>query len=249
MFREGRVSVAEDPSLSDRSLYWAVLGAVASGARTRGEITKALGRPSTSLHHALAALTDAGWLSVESDPLRNRSSKFVIDEPMVRLHRLVIEPAETRLSRAGKSAQVWDEALPLVRSQIYGPHLERLAREWLLLDAPEQITGERVRVVGPSHVGLGAKMLQLDMLALSDSVRGKPQICAIGEVKSGEQRVSLGELERLDLAAALLSATHEGPRIKRILVSAAGFTRDLEKQVRARKDVELVDLKRLYAEY
>jgi uncharacterized protein len=247
LFREGRVSVAEDPSLSDRSLYWAVLGAIADGAMTRGEITKSLGRPSTSLHHALAALVDAGWITIESDPLRSRSSRFVIDEPMVRFHRLVIEPSENRLLRAGKAAEVWNEAMPLVRSRIYGPHLERLAREWILLDASTTTTGDRVRSVGPSRVGTGPNELQLDILALSDSTRGKPQVCAIGEVKSGEQRVGPALLDRLDLAVTMLPTGSQSPKVKRILVSRAGFTRELEKLARTRRDVELVDMHRLYS--
>jgi uncharacterized protein len=248
MFREGRVSVAEDPSLSDRSLYWAVLGAIADGARARGEITKALGRPPTSLHHALNALTGAGWLGVEKDPLRTRSTRFVIDEPMVRFHRLVIEPSESRLSRAGKAPEVWDQALPGVRSRIYGPHLEQLAREWLLLDAAEEVTGARVRAVGPSLVGAGGAKLQLDLLAISESTRGKSQVCCVGEVKSGEQRTGPTELARLDHAVTLLPSDRVAAQTKRILVSRAGFTRELETQARRRADVELVDLRRLYAE-
>jgi uncharacterized protein len=246
MFREGRVTVAEDPSLSDRSLYWSILGAVADGAQSRGEITRALGRPPTSLHKAIGVLVDAGWLMIETDPLRSRSSHFVVNDPIVRFHRLVIEPAEARLIRPGKGSEVWNEAAPIVQSQIFGPHFERLAREWMLLDASEITTGGRVTTVGPSSVGTGEKRLQLDLVAFAESTRGKSHVCAVGEAKSGHSPTGPAELDRLDLAVSMLPIEKVGPPVKRILVSRSGFTRELQKQARLRADVELVDLNRLY---
>ena len=246
LFREGKVSVAEDPALSDRSLYWAVLGAVADGAATRGEITSALGRPPTSLHHALQTLTESGWLAVEQDPLRSRGGRFVVDEPIVRFHRLVIEPAEAQLAKRGSGRAVWDDALPLVRARIFAPHLERLARQWLLLDASEDTTGRRARVCGPSAVGSGAQRLQLDVLATAVSAKGRQRVCAVGEVKSGQQPTGQTELDRLDRAVALLPPESSDTSVKRILFARSGFTRDLEQAARRRSDVELVDLHRLY---
>jgi uncharacterized protein len=246
LFREGKVSVAEDPALSDRSLYWAVLGAVADGAATRGEITSALGRPPTSLHHALQTLTEAGWLAVEQDPLRSRGGRFVVDEPIVRFHRLVIEPADAQLAKRGTGRAVWDDALPLVRARIFARHLEHLARQWLLLDASEDTAGSRVRLCGPSAAGSGARRLQLDVLATGVSAKGSRRVCAVGEVKSGRQPIGKAELDRLDRAVGLLPpATSDAP-VKRILFARSGFTRELEQAARRRPDLELVDLHRLY---
>jgi uncharacterized protein len=246
LFREGRVTVGEDPALSDRRLYWSVLGAIADGADARGAITKALGRPSTSLHQVLTTLVESGWVSIEADPLRSRSSRFIVEDPIVRLHRLVIEPAESRLARSGKGREVWDESMPLIRTQIYGPHFERLAREWLVLDADEATTGARVLTCGPSVVGSGARKLQLDVVAMAQSHKGKPYVCAVGEAKSGEERVGLPELVRLDRAVDLIPPERISKHTHRILVSRAGFTRELERSARARSDVQLVDLARLY---
>ena len=246
LFREGKVSVAEDPELSDRSLYWAVLGAVADGAATRGEITAALGRPPTSLHHALQTLIEAGWLAVDQDPLRSRGGRFVVDDPIVRFHRLVIEPAEAQLSRRGSGRAVWDDALPLVRARIFAPHLEHLAREWLLAEASENTAGGRVRRCGPSTLGSGGRRLQLDVLATAASAKGQSRVCAVGEVKSGQRPTGSAELERLDLAVDLLPPDSSGPLVKRILFARSGFTRELEEAARRRHDVELVDLHRLY---
>ena len=247
LFREGRVVVAEDPALPDRGLYWSVLGAIADGATGRGEITGALGRPATSLHHALATLVDAGWVRTEHDPLRRRGTRFLIDEPIVRFHRLVIEPAEARLSLRAAGAAVWDDALPLIRSRIYGPHLERLAREWLLADADEAVAGGRITACGPSSVGTGADRLALDLLAVETTARGAIDVCAIGEVKAEHDRMGLDQLARLDRAAAELPARKTDAAVKRILFSRSGFTRDLQLRARRRAEVELVDLHRLYS--
>jgi len=247
LFREGQVSVAEDPALSDRNLYWAVLGAVAEGATTRGEITAALGRPPTSLHHALRTLVDSGWLAVDHDPLRDRGGRFVIDEPIVRFHRLVIEPAEAKLSRRSAPKAVWEDAQPVVRARIFAPHLEHLAREWVLVDASEETTGGRVRLCGPSSVGSGARRMQLDVLATTVSARGKRRVCALGEVKSGQQPTGPAQLDRLDVACGMLPDQGSDEPVKRILFARAGFTRALEQIARRRSDVELVDVHRLYA--
>jgi uncharacterized protein len=244
---EGRTVVAEDPALSDRALYWAVVGAVADGATTRGEITAALGRAPTSLHHALAALIEANWLVANNDPLRERSSRYVLGEPIVRFHRLVVEPAAPRLTRRGAAKSVWEDAVVLVRSRIYGSHLEQLAREWVLLDSAESTTGGAVNACGPSRVGSGARTIQLDLLATSANARGQQRVCAIGEVKSGQDRVGADQLARLDQAVQELDPDLFTDTPRKLLVSRSGFTRDLEQTAAKRHDVELIDMVRLYS--
>ena len=71
-------------------------------------------------------------------------------------------------------------------------------------------------------------------------------IAAIGEVKSGEERVGLVELDRLDAAVSMLASQGSADGVKRLLVSRRGFTRELERRGRQRSEVELVDLTRLY---
>ena len=114
---------------------------MADGAATRGEITAALDRARTALHHALNALIDADWLRLEQDPIRERSSRYSVAEPIVRFHRLVIEPAGARLTLRRTSADVWAESMVTVRARIFAPHLEHLACEWLMLNADATTTG------------------------------------------------------------------------------------------------------------
>lgn len=247
LMNEGRTVVAEDPALHDRALYWAVLGAVADGASSRGEITAALDRPATSLHHALTALVDADWLRVDQDPLRERSSRYSLGEPMVRFHRLVVEPAGARLTQRRTAADVWADATVTVRSRIFAPHLEQLASEWLLLDASPMTTGGPVSHCGPSRVGTGKRAFKLDVLATVADPRGVERVAVVGEVKSGQQRSGLDQLERLDSVVSILNPKLVGEPPKRLLVARSGFTRELEQHARSRSDVELVDLSRLYS--
>lgn len=246
LMNEGRTVVGEDPALQDRALYWAVLGAVADGAASRGEITATLGRAPTALHHALTALVDADWIRVDQDPLRERASRYSLGEPIVRFYRLVAEPAGARLTQRRNAADVWAEAMVSVRSRIFAPHLEHLAIEWMILDADSATSGGPVARCGPSRIGNGKHAYKLDLLATTADQRGVQKVSAVGEVKSGQERSGLDQLERLDAAVALLDQKLVAAPPKRVLFARSGFTRELEQRARLRTDVELVDLPRLY---
>ncbi len=243
LFREGRIVISEDPALSDQALYWGLLGAVAEGARRRGEITAVLNRSATSLSHALNVLADAGWITQHHDPLRDKRSTFTIAEPIVRFHRLVVEPNESRLLHRGLASQVWGENAPLIRSRVYGAHLEQLAIEWLVLHASLETLGGRARLVGSTEIRVKGSLAQVDLAAVESTTAGATRLLALGEVKAGDRPMELPALERLDEIAK----ARGGEPIKRILVSRSGFTGPLKTAVRSRRDVELVDLHRLYS--
>jgi uncharacterized protein len=246
LFREGRVLVAEDPALGDQPLYRGVLGALSDGARSRGDLTEALGRPPTSLSHALTVLTDSGWIRAVADPLRQRATTFEIDEPIVRVHRLVIEPNEARITLRPELGPIWEESLPVVRSRIYGPHLERLAREWTLAWASTATLGGRATSVGPATIRAGRdKSVQLDVVAVATTPRGGRKLLAIGEVKASTTPVGVEQLDRLDRTATLIGG--EAATCRRLIFARGGFTNELLALARTRQDVELIDLHRLYA--
>jgi uncharacterized protein len=249
LFHEGRVVIAEDPALTDQSLYWGVIGAIAEGAEHRVEIAEALGRPATSLAHAISTVVDAGWVVAEADPLRDRNTVFRIDEPMVRFHRLVVEPHEARLTLRRDPRGVWTDVLPLVRSQIYGPHLERLAKEWVLAYASDRTMGGVVTSVGSSVLTTGrrAGRIQLDLVAVGSTSRGGTEVLALGEVKAGAESVGIDHLTRLETAELRIAGVRAAAPVKKLLVARAGFTVELQRLARHRSDVELVDLHRLYA--
>ena len=251
LFREGRLAVSEDNQLGDGHLYWGMLAAIAQGATRWTEISNALGGKQGTLSHALEVLIDAGWIERHEDPLRARRSWFELTEPIVRFHQLVIEPFENRLQRRRAPAAVWDDARPTVRARIYGPHLERLARNWAQEFADEQTIGGVADEVEPTELpgGLG----QIDLVATERATTGGRSIVAIGEVKSGGQPVGANELDRLDRLVQQLRdvradrrrwAVSSAPKL--LVVARAGFTAELRRAADRRHDVELVDLARLY---
>lgn len=247
LFREGRVVIAEDPALADQSLYWGVLGAISEGAKSRGEISAALGRASNAIAHALSIVVDAGWVVPEDDPLKDRRTTFRIAEPVVRFHRLVIEPNESRLILRRSPATIWDDVLPVVRSQIYAPHLEHLAKEWVLGYASPESLGGTATSVGSSVLTTGRahERVQLDLVVTERTSKGGTRLIAIGEVKAGVAPVGVEQLAGLDAAEQRLKGEAVEP-LKKLIVARGGFTGDLVREARRRPDVELVDLHRLY---
>ena len=250
LFREGRLAVAEDQQLRDGQLYWGMLTAIAGGANRWSELSTALGGRAGTLSHALDVLIDAGWIERHHDPLRARRSWFEITEPIVRFHQLVLEQFAGRLRRPGSAATVWEDARSIVRSQIYAPHLESIARSWIRNFASQDSIGGVVDEVESTEI---VNTGQLDLVAVERGAKGNRKIIAVGEVKSGIEPVGIGELERLDEAIVKLGSARSltvrrmiAVPPKRILVSRAGFTVELHRAASRRGNVELVDLIRLY---
>ena len=100
---------------------------------------------------------------------------------------------------------------------------------------------------GPSRVGTGKGAFKLDLLATVADPRGVQKVAVVAEVKSGQERSGLDQLERLDSVVSILNPKLVGEPPRRLLVARSGFTRELEQHARARGDVELVDLSRLYS--
>jgi uncharacterized protein len=236
LYRDGRIAVAEDSQLGDRQLYWGLMSAVADGARRWSEIQAALGTGRGSLQHALTTCVDTTWLAKVEDPLRKNRAVYELAEPMVRFHRLVIERNQTRLA-ARPASEVWVDARNDVAVRIHGPHMEVLAREWLLRYATNKTTGGVVSEVGPTEV---ADVGQIDLVAVESTSVGGTRPLLIGEVKATTERVGAKVLDRLDATASTFFD------VKKIIVSLAGFSSDLERIASRRADVELVDIHRIY---
>ncbi len=244
LHREGQVVLSEDPALGSRALYWGLLAAVADGNRRRSDVAAAVGRADASLTFPLRVLAESGWIEQRPDPLHRNRSILLLAEPIVRTHRVLIEPDELRLNR-GQAAAVWDDAAHRVASLIYGPHLEWMAAEWLLTHASPETVGGSPRLVGPSTLSAGRVRHQIDLVAVEPDRHGKDQVILIGETKAGASPVGVGELARLDeIAAALGDRASTG--LRRLLVGRGGFTAELRRVARQRPDVELADLERLY---
>jgi uncharacterized protein len=243
LFREGRAIVGDDHSLGDQQLYWSMLSAIAAGAVRRTDVAERIGRSETALSHSLAVLIDAGWIEHQPDPLHGRRSRYLLTEPMVRFWRLLIEPNESQLVLARTAAlRVWRDQAPMVNTQIYGPHLESLAAEWLLGGGVACGLDDNPMMVGPSDVTVAGQKHQVDLVAIRQVGKGRPVVLGIGEVKAHRTPIGPVELDRLDILAKSMA-----PDAKRILVSRGGFTAPLQKAAARRTDVILADLETLYA--
>jgi uncharacterized protein len=237
LFREGRIVVQEDAQLGDRQLYWGLLSAIANGARRWGDLERVLGSSPGALQHAVNVVIDAGWVEKIGDPLRKNRFVYDLLEPMVRFQRIVVERNEPRLQR-GQAKAVWTDARPDVAAKIYAPHAEHLAREWVLSYASAQSLGGVVHEVGPSEMaGVG----QIDLVGVEATSVGGRRPVFIGEVKATTARVGTDVLDRLDAAAARIDSA-----VMRLIVSINGFSSALERSVAGRRDVQLVDVHRLY---
>jgi AAA+ ATPase superfamily predicted ATPase len=238
LFREGRL-LTDEPTLQDRSLYHGILAAVAGGRTRRGQIAAALGRPENTLAHPLNALVELALLERIDDPLHARRSTFRLAEPMLRTYETLIAPHEGMIERRG-ARKVWNALRTTVSGQIYGPHFEHLAREWVATHASEQTLGGVPNAVGPSVVPDTAarKELEIDVVACSGN-----RVIALGEAKWTGRPIGLGVLATLERKKTLLGSRAEAAKL--LLFGSGGFDRDLRARARL-ADLELVDLQRLY---
>jgi uncharacterized protein len=215
---EGRAVVAEDHSLQDKSLYWAVLNAVAEGSIRRSDVARALDRPD--------------------------STTLVLTEPMLRTERILLAPERARIDR-GRAVEVWQDAQPRLARRVYGPHLEWMASEWALSFAAGATVGGDVRSAAPAMFVRRGVRSQIDVIAVAPDRDDVERVCAIGECKAGVDPMALSELHRLDGLVHQLSDSVP-PSAKRLLFARSGFTAELKRAARQRGDVELIDLQRLY---
>ena len=251
LFREGAVLLHEQPDISDTTLYHSVLTAIAQGHCRRSEIAAALARTENSLSHPLAVLETTQLVERTDDALKLRRPVYRVTEPMIRLHQLVIAPNEPLLvARAGE--RVWDAAADTVTSKIYGPHLEDLARQWILLHAAQETLGGIANAVLPATLSCAEHKTghELDAVAIAKRPFEADTILAVAEAKSTTKTVGHGELARLEhlrdiVAARVKNATDTDPP-KLLLFSRSGFTSELKAEAARRDDIGLVDIERLY---
>ncbi len=241
-FREGRTLIAEEPEISELSLYFSVLAAIASGSRRRTQIALALGRKESALSHPLTLLEEMRLIQRRRDPLRPTRTIYHICEPMLRFHQLVIAPNEARLVRRD-GQRVWAGCADTVSSLIYGPHFEELAREWTMLHATPATLGGTPRLVGSTEIDCPShrRRHEIDVL-VTDGDRA----LALGEAKWRPQAVGPSELERLRHLRDLLGPRRSPSGTRLLLFSRSGFTPELISEARGSAEVQLVDLERLY---
>ena len=247
VFAEGAVLLHQQPEFVDPALYFSVLAAISRGAHRRAEIAAALDRPSNAIGHALSVLEDVRFIERTEDALRNQRPVYSLAEPAIRWHQLVIAPNEPLLS-IGRAERVWTAAAATVASKIYGPHFESMARAWTLEYASEGTLGALPTAVRPATLACREHRTshELDVVAMQTEPFQAERILAIGEAKATEKPVGDGELVKLDHIRELLPADHGGRDARLLLFSRSGYTREIMETVKRRRDVELIDMDRVY---
>lgn len=240
LFREGRVLLAEDASMNDRALYHAVLAAIVAGENSTSRIAGRLGRPATSLGHALATLCDSGLVVRHADAFHPRRATYEIAEPLLRFHHAILRPNWSALERVGRQREVWAAEQSTFAARVVGPVFEEVCRTWTLRHArPDQIGGAVVSVMrGVVNDPATRGQHELDVVARDAAGR----IVAIGEAKWGA-RVGREEVERLRRVRALLvAAGHEAACARMLLFTGGKAGRGLG------EEVSVVDLRGLYGD-
>lgn len=246
--REVDVLLSDDPTMSQtRKIhqYHATLAAVALGRRTPGRIADYVKMSGPRLDPMLRTLVDAQFIDRLVDPVRDNRPTYHPADPIVRFHYALVRPHQTRLSRYGADLKtMWGELSSTFTSKVVGPTFESMARHWLHHYADLRAFGG-----GPFHIGStvvtgGDDDHDVDLVvALDDAERpGDRTVVVLGEAKSGEE-FTLRHLERLE---SIRDAT--GPRARDAALYLVGrrFSSALASMAATRRDVELVDLERLY---
>lgn len=247
LVREGRVLLAEEPELRDRALYHSTLAAIAQGARTRGRIASAVGRPSDSLSHPLGVLEEAGLVERRADAFRRGRPTYSVAEPYLRFWHAVVRPRLARLRTPADAAAVWAAGRQAFASQVLGPAFEEICREWVRDHARSDEVGGEVVDVGSGVLSDPLRRVQQEVDVVGWALRddGARRVAVLGEAKSGE-RLGLVHLERLRTARGTAVASgHDAAEARLVLFGAAGATQELHAAAAA-GEVLLVDLARLY---
>ncbi|MEU6713771.1 hypothetical protein ABZ897_20035 [Nonomuraea sp. NPDC046802] len=241
LFREARYLLAEETEICDPSLYHSGPAAVADGNTTSGGITGYVGRKSNEIAHPLRVLEDSHLLVKERDLFRPNRSFYRVAEPLIKFYQAIMVREWARLER-GDAATVWRGSRARFLSQVVGPHVEVLCREYALHADAE--AGEVGRGVVPDPAN--RTQIKVDVAVLAPADHGRPRrVLSLGEVK-WDRGMGTEHVARLRRARDLLTAKGYDTRDTVLTCySGAGFTRELGAEPGS--DVRLITLDDLYA--
>ncbi len=241
----------EDPRITQHTLYYDILTAIARGATTPSKIGAALERPRNAVAHPLGVLESTGYIRREQDVLRSRHPVITLADPVIRFNQLITLPQAAAVEQ-GFAEQVWQQAAPTFNSKILGPHFEDLARDFTRRYAHTLLPGGLPGPVGTTEVADQAARTkhEVDVIALAAGERPqspRARIALLGEAKATAARHGTGDLERLERIRALLQEQgYDTAATTLALYSLHGFYPDLVDLANRRDDLVLVDLPTLY---
>lgn len=241
----------EDPRITQHTLYYDILSAIAKGAGTPSKVAAALGRPRNAVAHPLAVLESTGYLQRVEDVLRPRRPVITLTDPVIRFNQLITLPQAGTIEQ-GFTEAAWRAAAPTFTSQILGPHVEEMARQWTRRFAPDVLctgpTGPVGSTVVDDPAARSTHEVDVVALGLGDAPRAaRARVVLLGEAKATVARRGMRDLERLERIRGLLTDHgHDTGATVLALFSLHGFHPDLIAAATRRRDVLLVDLPALY---
>ncbi|MFD0556208.1 hypothetical protein FB566_1444 [Stackebrandtia endophytica] len=245
LFTEPDYLLAEDPRIGDRMIYHSIWESVSSGATTPTRIGGDVGMDAKALTYHLRIMQDADFLRNDSDMLMQRKPVIRVADPIVRFHNLIVRPNLADLE-ARRTEEVWSRSAEVFASKVLGPHFEHLAREWVHWHARHEGL-EDIGAVGSTQVPCREhRGHEVDVIAVNAT--GMPRnkssrITVLGEAKCTNRPRGVADVQRLDhMRRILVEQGWRADDAQLVLFSRNGFT----DEIRARSDVHLVDLDRLY---
>lgn len=252
LYGEKDYLLREDTNIGDKQLYNAILASVSVGNHTPKDIGGPLGRDTNSLRHPLGVLVDSGFLLKVDDQLTQRRPRYFLADPIVRFSEVVIGPYRPLLEEGG-AAEAWKLAAPEVRSRIFGPHFEYLARVWTAQYSGDRWGGLALGEVGPGVVNdpSGRAQHEVDVVAVPRGRRAHESstpIVVLGEAKATRARRGPRDLARLEhIRNLLVERGRDAAGAHLALFSRDGFDHELTKTAFTRADVHLISLADLYS--
>ncbi len=241
----------EDPRITQHTLYYDILSAIAQGASTPSKIGAALGRQRNAVTHPLDVLESTGYIHREQDLLRARHPVITLTDPLIRFNQLITLPQAAAMEE-GYAEEIWQTSLPTFNSKILGPHFEELARTWTRRYAHTVLPGGLPGPVGTTEVPDAAARTkhEVDVIALALGERPqspRARIALLGEAKATAARRGTTDLQRLERIRDLLTEQgYDTSGVTLALFSLSGFHADVKELAKRRRDVLLVDLPTLY---
>lgn len=243
----------EDPRITQHTLYYDILTALAQGATTPTRIGAALGRQRNTVSHPLGVLESTGYVERDQDVLRTRHPVITLSDPVIRFNQLVTLPQASTIEQ-GFAPEAWQASAPTFRSKILGPHFEHLCRTWTRRFAHTVLPGGLPGPVGTTEVADPAARTKHEVDVLGLALGERPQaprarIAVLGEAKATIARRGITDVERLEHIRALLAdQRYDTADTALVLFSLHGFHDDVQRAAAARSDLFLVDLPALYGD-
>ncbi|MBO0802473.1 MAG: ATP-binding protein [Nocardiopsaceae bacterium] len=247
LFDEVELLFSQEPGIKDRSLYYGILAAIASGDNAPVKIASRLKRDARTMSYPLSVLRRAGFVGYDEDMLFNRKPVVSIADPVIRFHHTITLPRLQLFQRRGRAAAGWAQAKQTYSSAILGPHFESIARDWTITSLTAH-AGIPVGWTGTTAVACRehGKSHQVDVISLrpGDMPRTSgAQVAVLGEAKATNKPRNAADLRRLTHIRDLLGSRAEDAAL--VLFSRTGFADEL-REAQASGGVTLVDLADMY---